>query len=389
MKLAVVTPIPTPYRDPFWAAVSRRADIDLQVYYCSLEKSDRPWNGNWSQAFAAEVLKGCNLSGWRGCGASCYWNPDVARRLRDGKFDAIVLGGYNHPTMWSAIRHARTRGIPLFLMCESHSWRRRNSLRRRLKQIPVQWLVSRCAGTFPTGSLAEQYLLQYGAAPKSLTRIPNVPDVIQLQQTTSALRTSRAELRRRHAVDDRPTVLFAGRLISKKRAGLLIESFYKVRQKHDAQLIIVGDGPERAAHQRRVEQLDLSQDVHFTGFVQPHEMPAWYAMADLFVLPSSETWGVVVLEALAAGLPVIITNEVGCHPDVVVDRSLGDVIPAGDENVLTAALQDRLARPTNPETIHTAWAAVRESLRYEVLARQFIDRLQKQRSQPITGARAA
>lgn len=371
MKIAVITPIPTPYRDPFWNAVARRPGVELEVFYCSAGKGDRPWNADWSREFRAEVLYGCNFAGWRGRDASCFWNPEIAARLQNGNYDAVVVGGYNHATMWAAIHHARQHDIPFYLMCESFLRQRRPNWRSRLKRYPLQWLVSRCAGGFPTGSLAEQYLTHYGAAPETLTRIPNTPDVEGLKRFAEGLRPQRAALRRRHGLSDRPTVLFAGRLIPKKRAGLLVKAFGQACDEVDAQLVVVGDGDEREMVEQLVSRLDLAQRVHFAGFVQPGDMPMWYALADLFVLPSSETWGVVVLEALASGLPVIVTDEVGCHPDVVVDQVVGDVIPAANQQALVAALRRRLSDLSSPDTIHRAWAPIRESLRYDALAEKF------------------
>jgi glycosyltransferase involved in cell wall biosynthesis len=388
MKIAVVTPIPTPYRDPFWNAVARRPGIDLHVFYCSAGKSDRPWTADWSREFQAEVLYGCNFANWRGRDASCFWNPDIVQRLQNGNYDAVVVGGYNHATMWVAMHHAHQHDIPLYLMCESFLRERRSSWRSRLKQYPVQCLVSRCAGGFPTGRLAEQYLTHYGAAPETLTRIANAPDVEGLKRSAERLRPHRAALRRRYGLSDRPTVLFVGRLIPKKRAGLLIKAFCRMCREDDVQLVVVGDGEEREMHEQLVKQLDMTRRVRFAGFAQPSDMPTWYALSDLFVLPSSETWGVVVLEALASGLPVIVTDEVGCHPDIVVDEVVGDVIPSANEQALAAALKKRLANPSSPDVIHRAWAPVRESLRYDLLAEKFISRL-RGRTETHVHARAA
>ncbi len=385
MKIAVVTPIPTPYRDPFWNAVARRPGVELHVFYCSAGKRDRPWNADWTREFRSEVLYGCNLASWRGRDASCFWNPDIVPRLQNGGYDAVVVGGYNHATMWAAIHHAHQQGIPLYLMCESFLRRPRPNWRSRLKHFPLRWLVSRCAGGFPTGSLAERYLTHYGAEPDTLTRIPNAPDVERLKQSAERLRPQRDVLRRRYGLDDRPTVLFTGRLIPKKRAGLLIKAFGQACDKDDAQLVVVGDGEERAMLEQLVGQLGMTRRVHFAGFAQPGDMPTWYALADLFVLPSSETWGVVVLEALASGLPVIVTDEVGCHPDVVIDDVVGDVIPAANEQALVTALRRRLSNLSSPDVIHRAWAPVRASLRYDVLAERFVSRL---RGPAETGAMA-
>src|SRR5688500_12112523 len=108
MRLAVVTSIPTPYRDPLWNAVASRPSVMLDVYYCAAGKADRPWDVSWEQAFRAEVLPGWNLARWAGVDASCYMNPAIERRLRSGRYDAVILGGYNHVTMlWAASFAAR------------------------------------------------------------------------------------------------------------------------------------------------------------------------------------------------------------------------------------------------------------------------------------------
>lgn len=375
MKLAVVTPIPTPYRDSFWSAVNRHPGLDLHVMYCAAGKADRPWNRAWSGKFHAEVLEGRNLASWRGPSDSLYWNPEITKRLRAGRFDAIVIGGYNHPTLWAAARHAQKQKIPLYLMCESHLHGRRSAWRRQLKQYPLRWLASRCNGGFPTGQFAEEYLAHYGMPADRLTRIPNVPDVDQLTASVRNLRQQRSKLRKDHCLADNPTVLFVGRLIPKKRAGLLISAFYNACRNQDVQLVIVGDGVEREPLRQQVARLKLERQVHFAEFVQPNEMPAWYAMADLFVLPSSETWGVAVVEALASGLPAIVTDEVGCHPDVVVNSTVGTVVAARDQQALSAAIQVRLSSLIDPQAVFLAWNGVHESLRYEVLAGTFVSRI--------------
>src|SRR5688572_22040015 len=120
MKLAVITPIPTPYRDPFWNVVAALPQVDLDVYYCSSGKGDRPWGVSWERTFASEVLPGWNLTSWAGRQASCFLNPTIGHRLRAKRHDALIVSGYNHATMLMAIRFATTQGIPYFLMSESH-----------------------------------------------------------------------------------------------------------------------------------------------------------------------------------------------------------------------------------------------------------------------------
>jgi len=377
VKVAVVTPIPTPYRDPFWGVVACQRGVELSVFYCSAGKGDRPWDVAWEQEFLAEVLPGRNMAAWRGNDASCYWNPAITRRLKDGRFDAIVLGGYNHLTMLVARRFALRRRIPYFLMCESHLQKPRSAVRRWLKERFVRRIVSRAAGGFPTGILARAYMEHYGADPKTLTFIPNVPDVDQLAATADTLRAKRKELRHVHGLGDRPMVLFAGRLIPKKRADVLIRAFTESGVSADTDLVIVGDGPERPALEALVSQCGLSGRVHFPGFVQPAEMATWYAMADLFVLPSSETWGVVVIEALASGLPVVLSNKVGCHPDAINDPAVGSVVTSGDSGALGAEIGRRLEQPVSSGELAEVWTPLRQRFRYTALARSMTEALRE------------
>lgn len=359
MRVAVITPIPTPYRDPFWGHVAAQAQIELDVYYCAAGKSDRPWSATWPRDFRWEVLPGRNLLSWRGADDSCYWNRDVTGRLAAGRYDAIIVGGYNHPTMLSAIAFAQRRQIPYFMMCETYQ-RRASGLKSVVKRAMVGRVMRRAAGTFPTGRLSGEYVVSYGARPERVVPIPNVPDV----ETLSA---ESARLRDEHE-DGRPTVLFVGRLIPKKRAGLLLRAFAGMRGSPDARLVIVGDGPERSMLEQQARELQIGERVTFTGFRQPAEVIGWYSRASVYVMPSSETWGVSVIEALSCGAPVIVSDGVGCHPDVVTDDRVGQVVRAGDEAELRSALESQLGSRRGAAEVRTAWESTRCSFRYEVLA---------------------
>lgn len=382
MRIAVVTPIPTPYRDPFWGVVAEQPGVALHVFYCSAGKADRPWRVEWAQNFQSEVLPGRNLLKWRGPDAACFWNPGILQRLNDGQYDALVLGGYNHLTMLAAARWAVRHGVPYYLMCESYLDQPRAAWRRWIKGWLVRRVVSRATGGFPTGQRARDYLIHYGADPARLTLLPNVPDVVALQAEAERLAPQRQALRREHALPEGPIVLFAARLISKKRPELLVRAFARVAATTNATLVLVGDGPLRPALEALIGQLGLENRVRLAGFVQPAEMPTWYAMADLFVLPSSETWGVVVLEALASGLPVIITDQVGCGPDVLTDPALGKVVPAGDEKSLADALRERLEQDAVGKSVSAMSHSTGAAFSHRALANRMLGLLRGEAAAP-------
>jgi len=368
LKLAVVTPIPTPYRDGFWNVLAAREDVDVVVYYCAAGKGDRPWSGDWPRSFRHEVLPGRNLMAWRGADASAWDNPGITSRLKAETPDAVLIGGYNHPTMLRAMRHCIRLRVPYFLMCESHLQNARSPARRLLKDRLVRWTVANMAGGLPTGQLASDYLRHYGAHSSALVFLPNVPDVENIEREARQLRSDRTSLKRDLELPAGPLLLFAGRLISRKGANRVIEALANMPA--DLSAAILGDGPERSTLEQQVRVLGLADRVYFAGFVEPAEMIQWYAAADLFVLPSQETWGVVVIEALSAGLPVVVSQTVGCHPDVVVDSALGEVVDSASAGALAEALERVLAQSTDGEKFDAAWQQLAPSLRYETQAEQ-------------------
>lgn len=367
VRVAVVTPIPTPYRDPFWSEFARTPGIDLTVFYCSGGKSDRPWTAQWKQEFRSEVLAGWNLLRWRGVDASCFWNEAIARRLAEGQFDAILVGGYNHLTMWRTILFAVRRRIPYFLMCESHQRTIRSAWKQWLKRPILRWLVAHAAGCLPTGQLASEFLLSYGANQDKLTLLPNVPDVVAIESKVKEIR-ERGEHPGPSWLRSRPVILFVGRLIEKKRAELVIRAFHRIGGDEHSALVIVGDGPLRPELEGLVQELGIRENVWFAGFVQPAEVLRWFAFARVFVLPSSETWGVAVLESVAAGVPVIVSDEVGCHADVVTDAVLGKVVPARDELALSNAMKVYLSQQPTDVANQQSRQLFNSRMRYDVLA---------------------
>ncbi len=382
IRIAVLSPIPTPYRDGFWNVLASRDDVELFVYYCSAGKQDRPWRVDWEREYPYEVLPGANLLRWRGTNASLYNNPGVGSRLSSMSPDAVLVGGYNHPTMAMAIRECIGSGVPYFLMNESHLDKRRTRTRKFLKAPVVRWVVGHMAGGFPTGSLAEQYLLHYGADNRTLSRLPNVPDICGIRDKTRELRVQRTILRAELGLSAKFTILFVGRLIPTKGADRVIKAVARLQGRLDADVVVVGDGPERGSLERLAVETGLGNRVHFPGFVEPTDTLKWYAAADLFVLPSVETWGVVALEALASGLPVVLADSVGCWPDVLNDPRVGEVVPNGNTTALAEAIARQSDRKSKPDNILEAWQPVFSRSTYAQLAEETVAHLKRLTASP-------
>lgn len=144
------------------------------------------------------------------------------------------------------------------------------------------------------------------------------------------------------------TVLFVGTLVARKGVGTLIEAARELRGGPSLRVVIVGDGPERAALERDVRSQALEGVFHFTGRVPAEDLQRAYAEATIFVLPAvvdargdTEGLGVVLLEAMSYGVPVVASDTGGIR-DIVIHQQTGLLVPPGDAAALAAAIR-RLA----------------------------------------------
>lgn len=141
-----------------------------------------------------------------------------------------------------------------------------------------------------------------------------------------------------------PVVIAAGRLVRKKGFDVLLDAFARLRQTREARLVILGDGIERHALESRIATLGIGESVVLTGFV---ENPlAWFARADLFVLSSfAEGMPNALLQAMAAGCPVVATDCPSGPREILEDGRWGELVPPGDASEIANAIDRALAKP--------------------------------------------
>jgi glycosyltransferase involved in cell wall biosynthesis len=257
----------------------------------------------------------------------------------------ILVPGYASPpalcaAVWGCIHGAKT-----ILMSESNfDDHRRNTLTEGLKRILVTVLFD--AGIVG-GKRAAQYLQRLGI---KAHRIARAYDVLDNQYFSS-----RAAKCRRERVDtdnnlQAPYFLYVGRLSPEKNLSTLLVAFQSYRDSGGTwPLVIVGDGPLSGALRDQANAHAQSQTVIFTGRKSVHELPPLYAFAGSFILPSlSEPWGLVVNEAMASGLPVIVSSCCGCADDLVENGSNGFIVDASSASSIALALS-RMSNLTEKE----------------------------------------
>ena len=338
-RIGIVTTHPIQYQVPWFQRLAEMPEIDLMVFFCQLPDVWHQGDGygvafSWDipmlDGYHYEVLHNVarrpSLTSFFGCDT-----PEMFHHVCDGNFDAIVVNGWVVKSCLQALWACRRLGIPCLVRGDS------NAIRRRAwwKQVIHRWLLKQYAACLYTGASNAEFYRQYGVKEDRL--FPSLHFVDNKRFAAQAvLAGDRRGIRRRWGIaEDRVVYIFSGRFVAKKHPLELLDAFrMAVASRSNIHLIMVGDGELRAACESFVARHRLP--VSFAGFLNQTELPAAYAAADCLILSSDsgETWGLVVNEAMACGVPVIVSDQVGCHADLVVPGTTGMVFRYGEWNSL-------------------------------------------------------
>jgi glycosyltransferase involved in cell wall biosynthesis len=254
----------------------------------------------------------------------------------------VVVSGWSTFASQAAIAWCRLRRVPYVLLVESNDRDERPGWRRAVKGAVVPAVVRGAAHVLVVGTLARESMLARGADPARIDVFADTIDVAAFGEQADALAPRRDELRREAGLGpDDVAVLSVARLSPEKGLDTLIRA---VAAAGDPRLVLVvaGDGPER----KRLQA--LARDTGVRLVLLPHtpweRISEVYAVADVFALLSThEPWGVVVNEAAASGLPLVLSDRVGAAHDLLEDGRNGVLVPAGDAVAAGDALRALVA----------------------------------------------
>jgi glycosyltransferase involved in cell wall biosynthesis len=351
-RLAVFNSHPIQYFAPLYKKLAAQPDIDLTVFYGSRQGVEP---GRVDDGFSAEVvwdvplLEGYrheflrNLSGDRTVnGFFAQMIPSIIPRVARGRFDAIIVHGHNSVTNLMAIAAAKAAGTRVFMRGETHLRLKRSRMKAAIRGPVMRVLYRSCDACLYIGSLNREFYEAHGVDSRHLFFVPYTVDNERFALAATQSRSERSGLRGALGIEEGAvTILFASKLIGRKRPMDLLEAYERVRRSGlHVELVFVGSGELEGALRARVDGLAL-KGVHFVGFVNQHDLPRYFGAADIFVLPSeNEPWGLILNEAMCARLAVVTTREVGAAADLVRDNETGFIYSPGD----VAALAEILSR---------------------------------------------
>ena len=340
---------PIQYYAPIFRELAQRSD--LTVFFAHRQDASAQGRAGYGVAFDWDVdllsgyeshfLKNVARAPSTQTFAGCN-TPEIADRVPAGRFDAFVVPGWSLRSYWQAVGACRRARVPVMVRGDSQLAGQRGGAAGRVKGVIFPHMLKQFDACLYVGQRNREYLEHYGMAANRLFFSPHCVDNDAFKLASNAARGAGG--RGAGAGDGRRRVLFVGRLVDSKRPMDVVQAVARlVATGQTVELVIAGAGELQGRMEEAARAGGL--DARFLGFVNQSKLPAVYASSDVVVLPSIaiETWGLVVNEAMACGVPAVVSDAVGCGPDLVQPGVTGAVAPLGDVPALATAVASVLA----------------------------------------------
>jgi glycosyltransferase involved in cell wall biosynthesis len=366
LRVAYLLSHPIQYQSPLLRLLAQQPGLELTVLYTSdfsvrsyhdrgfgaTVEWDVPLLGGYRHEFLPRLLDSHDVSFFRPLSRGIF------RRLRQDRFDVLWIHGYATLNSWVAMAAAKILGIPVLLRTDStlidHP---RGPLKLAVKSLFFRILRRFTYGVLSVGQRNTEYWRHHLGADIPVFSIPYAVDNAFFQERCNAASPMREQLRQQLGLEaNRPVLLFASKLLARKCCIDLVDAYLALAKRSRLEsasrplpyLLIAGEGEQRSQIEARLQQAspDSREGVHMLGFRNQSELPRFYDLCDAFVLPSiHEPWGLVVNEAMNAGKAIVVSDQVGCQPDLVEDGDNGLVFPARNVEALADALANVLSDP--------------------------------------------
>jgi len=266
--------------------------------------------------------------------------PEIGDAIAKTRPDVAMITGWYSVTLVRALIACRRLGVPTLNRGDSHLLSGPRGWKRLLWTLKTRVFLRQFDGFLCPGQRVEEYLHWHGVPDYRIFRVPHAVDNDMFAATAAPFQQpeARAAARQRLGIESDAFVpLFVGKLVPSKRPTNIVRAAARLGGR--VSVMFVGSGALEA--ELRAIAAELRVDLKLIGFRNQTELGEAYALADCLVLPSDypETWGLVVNEALATGLPCVVSDAVGCAPDMIRDGQSGYVYPLGNVEELAAAFE--------------------------------------------------
>lgn len=354
-RIAIVASHVIQYQDPFFRLLAAEPHVDLTVLYLSDAgvRTYRDADMGTALKWDVELLSGYqhkflrNLVHDSNRGWTRHINPGIVPALLREPYEMVIfMLGWGSVSALLGILACWWAGIPFFLYGDSSFPPAETALRSRTRARLLRILFRAASGFMVSGALNADYYRHYGADPEHFFLLPWAVDNERFFQASRFAPGEREAMRAKLGIRaDQTLFVFSAKLVARKDPMTLLRAFEQLPDRDRAAVLFLGDGVLREPLEQFAREHDL-RNIHFAGFVNQSELPKYYGMSDVFVLPSVyEPRGAVINEAMACGLPVIVTDRCGSIGDIVLEGENAFVYPAGDAEELAKSMARPIADP--------------------------------------------
>ena len=335
-KVFLLTPTIAPYRIPVFNFLAAQPDLCFHVCFLSRSEWIRKWQIDSQQMnFEYSVLPGIHFFvPWLDWGihlsAGLLW---TMIRYRP---QIVVCTAWDNPAYFLMLIYARLMGCKVVLWAGTSNYRQVS--RKRWVFAVKSWFIRRFDSYLSYGTEAKKYLVEHGAPPERIVVGGNSVDVHMYERLAEQSR-ARGRVDKLREQYSGKVILYVGRFIENKRPDYLLEALARMKQ-GDWTCILIGWGPDEPEIRTRCNQPDLRGKVEIAGFQPAERLVDFYLLARVFVLPSfREPWGLVVNEAMACGLPILVSKNCGCRPELCKEGVNGYSFSPKDTKAISQLMQ--------------------------------------------------
>ena len=380
-RLAIVVTHPIQYYAPVFKLMTDRTRIVLKVFYTRGEDQgsrydpgfkreiawDIPLLEGYDHTFVRNTSKSPGSSNFKG-----IINPTLVQEVLDWKPDAVLVYGWSYYSHLQLMRKLKGK-IPILFRGDSHLLYPLPWWKQWLKKMVLTWVYRHVDLAFYVGTQNKQYYQAFGLKDQRLVFAPHAIDNERFfDSSTKNYSQQAANWRERlgFSAEDL-VVLYAGKFEPQKNPQLLLEAIqiYNTKNTKPLKLLFVGNGILEGTLKEAAQKND---EVVFLNFQNQSQMPIIYRLGDILCLPSkSETWGLVINEALACNIPVIVSSQVGCATDLVLTGQTGRIFEANNLDQLLATIEQLVKEVQNgtfknkPETFIQNWSFEKQAQAFE------------------------
>jgi glycosyltransferase involved in cell wall biosynthesis len=356
MRLAILSTHPIQYHVAWFRAMAARTDLDIHVYYChqaTPQEHSRAgfgvefdWDISLLDGYPNSFLRNVAKEAGHGKFAG-FDTPEVKEIIKRHEYDAVLVNGWHYLSAWQAIYACWHSRVKVIVRSDSHLHSPRNIAKRAVKSFTYRCFIPRFDACLAAGQWSREYFLRYGARPERIFMVPHAIDSERFKIEAKCLEPRRSALRKENDLDENSVVfLFSGKFIRKKRPMDFVCAIEEaVRRNARIQGLMVGDGPLHGECGNYVRERKVP--IRFTGFLNQSQIIKAYVVSDALVLPSDggETWGLVANEAMACARPCIVSDRVGCGPDLIIPQETGSIFPLGNVEALANSMLELAGDP--------------------------------------------